>query len=336
MMSRKPIHAALATLLVLGLSLSIGAATRDFVTSAGDSLPRIEGTTATGAAWSSAEEAPATLVHLFACESKTCAESLAAIEDFVWQPLRERGLRVVAIARDADGSASSDFIAENDLTFPVIPDPDRKLAGLFAPDGVGVPRTLVADASGRIVYQHAGFEVGREAEFRRVVDAVLDGKPLPEVAGTGSAGPVDRDLMARDFRGKQAPEMHVEQWITRDPGDTEGKFVMYEFWATWCGPCRTVMPHLEEVSKTHDDRLAIMSVSDEPASTVERYVKQMKFTYPIGIDTQRRTIDTIGVRGIPHGMIVDPEGIVVWQGHPGEFMGEAGEAKLERLLSGGE
>ncbi len=334
MRTRKAVYAVLAAIFTLGVSLGIYAGTRDFVTQTGDALPRIEGTTATGSSWSSSEKSAATLVHVFSCESDTCAESLAALEEFVWRPLRDKGARVVGIARDADVDASKEFVAENDLTFPILPDPERAMAGLFASGGAGVPRTLVADASGKIVYQHAGFTSGREAEFRRVVEAVIEGDRLPKVGGAGSGGAVDRNLMARDFRRKPAPEMFVEQWITRDPGDTNGKYVLYEFWATWCGPCRTVMPHLEEISKTHSDRLAIMSVSDEPAAVVEKFVERMGFTYPIGIDTKRRTIDTIGVQGIPHGMLVNPEGTVVWQGHPGEFMGNAGEKKLENLLSG--
>ena len=303
-----------------------------FLTKTSGAVPDFTAQTVEGPEFASRAEAKATLIHVFACESERCETSLRALQEFLWEPLRDDGLRLVGVARDATVDETRQYAADYGLTFPLVADPDRKIAKLFAAEGKGVPRTIILNAAGEIVYQHAGFRSGREAEFRLVVKGILDGRGVPREVERMRQPPGQRQLYALDVMGKKAPELKVQTWINKPPEDVAGKFRLMEFWATWCGPCVQTMPHLQVLSKTHKDRLVIYSVSDESPEKVRAFVKKMGFSYPIGTDEEARTKDELRITGIPHAILVNPEGIVVWQGHPMVLAGD--EGLLDRLLEG--
>ena len=57
-----------------------------------------------------------------------------------------------------------------------------------------------------------------------------------------------KQLWAKSFLNEKAPELTVETWISKKP-DTEGKFVIIDFWATWCLPCLFQLPEFEKLSE---------------------------------------------------------------------------------------
>lgn len=124
----------------------------------------------------------------------------------------------------------------------------------------------------------------------------------------------DKQIWAKSYLGKKAPELIVEKWLTAQP-DTKGKFVLIDFWATWCGPCRKAIPELNEFHKKYSDKLVVIGISDESEATVKK-MTDPSITYASAIDTKGRTKKTLEVKGIPHVIIMDPEGIVRWEGFP--------------------
>lgn len=70
-------------------------------------------------------------------------------------------------------------------------------------------------------------------------------------------------------------------------------------------------------SKYGDQGFTVAALSDEGASVVQKFVKDQKLTYPIGIDSGGKTKRGFGVRGIPQAYLINVDGRVIWEGHPG-------------------
>jgi thiol-disulfide isomerase/thioredoxin len=133
------------------------------------------------------------------------------------------------------------------------------------------------------------------------VSAQNDGKPY-------------KRLYAKSFLNQKAPEIVVEKWLTEKP-DMDGKFVLIDFWATWCGPCKRAIPKMNAWSKKYKDQLVVMGLTDESEKRVS-LMKSPVIEYYSAIDPQRRLKNIYQVRGIPHVVLIDPDGIVRWEGFP--------------------
>lgn len=123
-----------------------------------------------------------------------------------------------------------------------------------------------------------------------------------------------KQIWAKSYLGKEAPAFVVEKWLTAAP-QTKGKFILLDFWATWCPPCRKAIPELNELAHQFGDKLCVIGISDEPEKTV-RALRDPKIEYAVAIDPTRRMYSQLQIKGIPHILLIDPKGIVRWEGFP--------------------
>lgn len=140
----------------------------------------------------------------------------------------------------------------------------------------------------------------------------------------------EKKLWAKSFINKEAPAFVVEKWLTKKP-KTNGKFILIDFWATWCGPCKKAIPELNEFHHKFKNNLVIIGISDETKGKVKQ-MKNIKMEYYSAIDTKKRLKKTYEVKGIPHCVIIDPNGIVVWEGWPQQKGFELTEKTISDLI----
>jgi hypothetical protein len=81
--------------------------------------------------------------------------------------------------------------------------------------------------------------------------------------------------------------------------------------------------------KYFEKGLTIAAITRGSRAQIEKFAKEKGINYPVGLDTGE-VFQAFGIRGIPHGYIVDPKGKVIWEGHPGNA--GAVEAKIEEGL----
>jgi len=114
--------------------------------------------------------------------------------------------------------------------------------------------------------------------------------------------------------------------------DLEGKVVLLDFWATWCGPCREALPHIQKVAKKFQGQpLVILSISlDKDENAWKTYVAKNEMTWPQYRDGyfEGPIARMFEVHAIPHTFTIDADGVL-----QEEHIGDASiEGKLNKLL----
>jgi thiol-disulfide isomerase/thioredoxin len=120
--------------------------------------------------------------------------------------------------------------------------------------------------------------------------------------------------------------------------DYRGNWVLVNFWATWCPPCRKEMPSLEGLYQTYRARgLRVLAVNQwEDVDHVFSYMGELNVfpSFPILFDPESRVSEAWGVRGLPTTFLVDPQGRIVYRAVGGrEFDHPAVIRLIEGLLA---
>ena len=129
-----------------------------------------------------------------------------------------------------------------------------------------------------------------------------------------------------DFSGKDAngAELQLSQLV--EPG----KYTMVDFWASWCPYCIKELPDLKQLLADYKDKgfnIVGVAVRDLPEDT-KASIEKREITWPVMFDTQRVPYDIYGFSGIPHHMLVGPDGVIISRGENAAQI----RTRLESLL----
>jgi thiol-disulfide isomerase/thioredoxin len=142
--------------------------------------------------------------------------------------------------------------------------------------------------------------------------------------------------------GDPAPKLQVSKWVQGDPVKEfqRDKVYLVEFWATWCGPCLTSIPHVNELHTRFKDKGLIVigqDVLEQDPDAVQPFIKKMadKMMYRVALDTEegkmaQTWMEAAGEDGIPTAFVVDKRGTIVWIGHPMKLQ----ESFLQQVIDG--
>ena len=116
----------------------------------------------------------------------------------------------------------------------------------------------------------------------------------------------------------------------RSLSEFRGKWVVVNYWATWCPPCREEMPELEVFHANHKDEDAVvLGVNMEKISLarLREFAEEQFISFPILRGQPRAHTELGGIPGLPTSYLIDPEGRVA-----GRQVGPLTLQRLERMI----
>ncbi|MCH5329715.1 MAG: AhpC/TSA family protein [Alistipes sp.] len=241
-------------------------------------------------------------------------------------------------SNDAYNDATARFIAVRD-EFYEIENPSEEDEEAFYDNWLALTKQLVEENNDNLYGAYilsSGMAMSFEPEeimeyVNRFPAELRDGEilaPVKEYAEAVlkvSAGRPYTDISAVDAEG-------VKVALSSVVG--EGKWVLVDFWATWCGPCRAELPYLKAAYEKYADKgFVIFGVSlDNNVEAWESFVEENGMTWINVIDlegdSRGTAAEAYGVRSIPSNFLISPEGVITAV----HLRGEGVESKLSEIF----
>ena len=161
----------------------------------------------------------------------------------------------------------------------------------------------------------------------------LTSKPVNTAIGPPVMSVLPESILSRELKDLDRASFRLS--------DFNGKVIVLNVWATWCGPCRREVPDYEKVRKEYAGReveFIALTTEDpiEDRQRVEKFVRDFKFGFRIGW-ADPATAQTLmnGRNSIPQTMVVDRNGQIVshWRGYSATQSRDRLKQAIEKALS---
>jgi thiol-disulfide isomerase/thioredoxin len=177
-------------------------------------------------------------------------------------------------------------------------------------------RSQVSDEEAIQVFKNIGFNLKENPYYKEVasrvrgIESTLIGKTIP------------------DFTTKNTMDETEFKFSS-----LSGKYVIIDFWGTWCGPCVAEMPKLKEYQEKYNDQLVVLGInSGDTKEKIEKFITPKNYTWKqlLSGKGKESLVLKFNVAGFPTKFIIDPSGKIL---HRFEGGGEDSFAALDDLLS---
>lgn len=218
----------------------------------------------------------------------------------------------------------------------------QAIEGSYNPDAPAEERQAVIDRYNHFTDSVMEANIDNPIGYSLLLGNIY-GMPLEKLEGLvaksatlGSSVRVSKSLdMARRSaatgEGKPYKDFEVNGQKLSDYVGKDGKYLLVDFWASWCGPCRREIPGIKKILEENSDKLNVLGVAvwDEPDATRDA-MKQLDITWPVIIDAQRIPTDIYGIMGIPTILLISPDGTILVRDKQGAELKDAVEAALTK------
>lgn len=155
---------------------------------------------------------------------------------------------------------------------------------------------------------------------------------LSDSVKASSSGELYKEAIENVYKlsvGKPAPDFAAKdmQGVEKHLSDFKGKYVLLDFWASWCGPCRRESPNLvDSYAKFRDKRFEIVSFSvDKESADWKKAVEKDQYTWTNLVDyldPEASVAKLYGITSLPTNFLIDPTGKIIAQNLRGEELGK--------------
>ena len=126
----------------------------------------------------------------------------------------------------------------------------------------------------------------------------------------------DNDTETPDVIPAMDFTVYTEDGTAVNLSDFYGTPTVVNFWATWCGPCKSELPAFETLYNKHKDEVNFLMINltdgaQETIPGVTDFINKNRYTFPVYFDTEMNAAMTYGVYSIPATLFIDADGNIV-------------------------